>query len=228
MFDKLKKRLTLIYTGIFALIMALVLLITLVIGSASIIKNEKEFLIEDIYDEWREWTGSGELPVDPMMVRRGEMMSVMYDAHGGIVVDQLTESPYAKQLLALRESWPRPENATEMLWFKDERGDWQIFLVGGCTFVENGSVQAEMYTFRNFDDYYDMLLDGMGFVLLLGLVCLVLAAGGGYYMAGKNIKPMELLFKREHDFTADASHELRTPLTVMSLGIESLQNDDES
>ena len=50
MFDKLKKRLTLIYTGIFALIMALVLTITLVIGGVSVVKNEKEFLIEDIYD----------------------------------------------------------------------------------------------------------------------------------------------------------------------------------
>ena len=47
-------------------------------------------------------------------------------------------------------------------------------------------------------------------------------------MAAKNIKPLELLFKREHEFAANASHELRTPLTVMSLGIESLQNDPDS
>ena len=47
-------------------------------------------------------------------------------------------------------------------------------------------------------------------------------------MAAKNIKPLEILFAREHEFAADASHELRTPLTVLSLGVESLQNDDES
>lgn len=228
MFDKLKKRLTLIYTGIFALIMALVLTITLVIGGVSVVKNEKEFLIEDIYDEWREWTGSGELPVDPVMVQRGEMMSLMYDAGGNIVVDQMTGSPYAPQLMSMRDKWPAPQDATEMLYFKDGCGEWHFFLAGGCTFWENGSVKAEMYTFRNFEDYYDMAVDGLSFVLLLGLVCLVLAAGGGYYMAGKNITPMEVLFKREHDFAADASHELRTPLTVLSLGIESLQNDDES
>lgn len=56
----------------------------------------------------------------------------------------------------------------------------------------------------------------------------MLAAGGGYYMAAKNIKPLEILFAREHEFAADASHELRTPLTVLSHGVESLQNDDES
>lgn len=73
-----------------------------------------------------------------------------------------------------------------------------------------------------------MAVDGMYFLFLLCAVCIMLAAGGGYYMAAKNIKPLEILFAREHEFAADASHELRTPLTVLSLGVESLQNDDES
>ena len=228
MFDKLKKRLTLIYTGIFSLIMVFVVAVTVAIGCVSVIRTEKDMLIADIYDEWREWIGSGELPVDPALVKKGEMMSLMYDADGNIIIDQMTDSPYAAALTAIRASWPEPENETELLYFRDKNGTLHFFLAGGCTFWENGQIQARLYTFLNLEDYYDMAVDGMYFLFLLCAVCIMLAAGGGYYMAAKNIKPLEILFKREHEFAADASHELRTPLTVLSLGVESLQNDDES
>ncbi len=228
MFDKLKKRLTLIYTGIFSLIMVFVVAVTVAIGCISVIRTEKDMLIADIYDEWREWIGSGELPVDPALVKKGEMMSLMYDADGNIIIDQMTDSPYAAALTAIRASWPEPENETELLYFRDKNGTLHFFLAGGCTFWENGQIQARLYTFLNLEDYYDMAVDGMYFLFLLCAVCIMLAAGGGYYMAAKNIKPLEILFAREHEFAADASHELRTPLTVLSLGVESLQNDDES
>lgn len=228
MFDKLKKRLTLIYTGIFSLIMVFVVAVTVVIGCISVLRTEKDMLIADIYDEWREWIGSGELPVDPALVKKGEMMSLMYDADGNIIIDQMTDSPYAAALTAMRASWPEPENETELLYFRDKNGTLHFFLAGGCTFWENGQIQARLYTFLNLEDYYDMAVDGMYFLFLLCAVCIMLAAGGGYYMAAKNIKPLEILFAREHEFAADASHELRTPLTVLSLGVESLQNDDES
>lgn len=228
MFDKLKKRLTLIYTGIFSLIMVFVVAVTVAIGCISVIRTEKDMLIADIYDEWREWIGSGELPVDPALVKKGEMMSLMYDADGNIIIDQMTDSPYAAALTAIRASWPEPENETELLYFRDKNGTLHFFLAGGCTFWENGQIQARLYTFLNLEDYYDMAVNSMYFLFLLCAVCIMLAAGGGYYMAAKNIKPLEILFAREHEFAADASHELRTPLTVLSLGVESLQNDDES
>lgn len=227
MFGKLKRRLALIYTGIFALILVIVVAATVIIGGVSVIKNEKEMLIADIHDEWREWTGSGELPVDPVMVERGEMMSLLYNGSGRLVVDQMSGSPYAVQIMSMRENWPQEDGGTEILCFENG-GEKKFILTGMCRFVTNGTVQGDLYTFVNLEDYYDMAVDGFAFLLLLCLVCIVTAGGGGYYMAAKNIKPLELLFKREHEFAANASHELRTPLTVMSLGIESLQNDPDS
>ena len=227
MFGKLKRRLALIYTGIFALILVIVVAATVIIGGVSVIKNEKEMLIADIHDEWREWTGSGEMPVDPVMVERGEMMSLLYDGSGRLVVDQMSGSPYAEQLMLMRENWPQEDGGTEILCFEKD-GEKKFILTGMCRFVSNGTVQGDLYTFVNLEDYYDMAVDGFAFLLLLCLVCIITAGGGGYYMAAKNIKPLELLFKREHEFAANASHELRTPLTVLSLGIESLQNDPDS
>ena len=48
MFDKLKKRLTLIYTGIFSLIMVFVVAVTVAIGCISVLRTEKDMLIADI------------------------------------------------------------------------------------------------------------------------------------------------------------------------------------
>ena len=160
MFDKLKKRLTIIYTGIFSLIMVFVVAVTVAIGCISVLRTEKDMLIADIYDEWREWIGSGELPVDPALVKKGEMMSLMYDADGNIIIDQMTDSPYAAALTAIRASWPEPENETELLYFRDKKGTLHFFLAGGCTFWENGQIQARLYTFLNLKDYYDMAVDG--------------------------------------------------------------------
>ena len=72
MFDKLKKRLTLIYTGIFTLIMVFVVAVTGGYRLYFRFRTEKDMLIADIYDEWREWIGSGELPVDPALVKKAK------------------------------------------------------------------------------------------------------------------------------------------------------------
>lgn len=155
------------------------------------------------------------------------MMSLMYDADGNIIIDQMTDSPYAAALTAIRASWPEPENETELLYFRDKNGTLHFFLAGGCTFGKRADSGTPVHLFK----FGRLLRHGRGrhvFLFLLCAVCIMLAAGGGYYMAAKNIKPLEILFAREHEFAADASHELRTPLTVLSLGVESLQNDDES
>jgi len=56
--------------------------------------------------------------------------------------------------------------------------------------------------------------------LLLGLVAggvsgTLLLLVGGWFLAGRALVPIELAFRTQQGFIADASHELRTPLTVL-------------
>src|SRR3954452_23208992 len=60
-------------------------------------------------------------------------------------------------------------------------------------------------------------------LLLGGLAGLVLAAVGGWFLAGKSLAPVQEAFEHQRTFVADASHELRTPLAVIRANAEYLQ-----
>jgi two-component system, OmpR family, sensor histidine kinase CiaH len=58
------------------------------------------------------------------------------------------------------------------------------------------------------------------FLGLLDLVILGVSALAGYWLAGKTLKPIQVMVKDQNRFIADASHELRTPLTALKAEIE--------
>ncbi len=68
----------------------------------------------------------------------------------------------------------------------------------------------------------DKLLVGL---LVGGAAGLVLAAVGGWWLAGKSLRPVRVAFERQHAFVSDASHELRTPLAVIRANAEYLQGE---
>jgi signal transduction histidine kinase len=54
----------------------------------------------------------------------------------------------------------------------------------------------------------------------VNLGILITAGISGYFLAGRTLKPIELMVNEQKRFVADASHELRTPLTVMKTETE--------
>jgi two-component system sensor histidine kinase CiaH len=55
-----------------------------------------------------------------------------------------------------------------------------------------------------------------------GIVSSVAAVVAGIYLANKALIPIQLAWKKQQQFVADASHELRTPLAVIKLHLERL------
>ncbi|MDI6858709.1 MAG: HAMP domain-containing sensor histidine kinase [Dehalococcoidia bacterium] len=68
------------------------------------------------------------------------------------------------------------------------------------------------------------LLRGLLFVLVAGGGAgLVLALIGGFFIAGRALRPIQAAMDRQNTFVADASHELRTPLALIRASAELLQ-----
>ncbi len=59
-------------------------------------------------------------------------------------------------------------------------------------------------------------------LILTGLGALVLAAAGGLFMSRRAMRPVQEAFGRQRTFIADASHELKTPLTLIRADAEVL------
>jgi len=57
-------------------------------------------------------------------------------------------------------------------------------------------------------------------LFLLNVSVMALSGIGGYFLAGKTLKPIEEMVEDQKRFISDASHELRTPLTALKTEIE--------
>lgn len=63
----------------------------------------------------------------------------------------------------------------------------------------------------------DRLILNLG---LINLVILGISSAGGYFLAGRTLKPIADMVDEQNRFISDASHELRTPLTAIKTEIE--------
>jgi len=57
-------------------------------------------------------------------------------------------------------------------------------------------------------------------ILLTDLIIIIVAAGAGYFLAGKTLQPIKEMIDEQNRFITDASHELNTPLTSLRTTIE--------
>ncbi len=60
---------------------------------------------------------------------------------------------------------------------------------------------------------------------VVGAGGLVLALGGGFFLASRALVPVRTAFHRQRDFVADASHELRTPLMLIRADVDVLRRE---
>jgi two-component system sensor histidine kinase CiaH len=85
--------------------------------------------------------------------------------------------------------------------------------------------EAVIQVTRSLEPEHEALGKLLAGLLIGGLGGLIGAGLGGWFLAGKSLRPVRVAFARQHAFVSDASHELRTPLAVIRANAEFLQQE---
>lgn len=229
MFDKLRLKLTIIYTGIFSLLVVMIVTGCIILLGHSVLTHEKQEMRELIIHEGEEFVASGELPVSKHSIEVGRELAYMLQPGSDMLLhDQVNGSPVGQQLLALRSEWPQHDRKVKWVTLRDANDRLWIYLIGRDQILDGNAIVATLYMFKDLIDYYYEEKGEILWLVLMSLFFICCGAGVGYYLAGRSIKPIREMFKRQREFVADASHELRTPLTVMGIAAEGMEGDTDS
>jgi signal transduction histidine kinase len=216
MLERIRRRLTLGYVGIFALIFVLLGAFAVVGFSRELTEQQDVLLAQEarnqasnlLNDEQREVLATGS----------PEFSWIALDLQGGI-----TDSDPVAASLGL----PSAELAQEAL---EEDGvvsatiqgsdDSGVRAVSMPMYDEAGEVVGVIQYARSLGEIRENVNRLLLVLLPLGLGALGLAAFGGLYMAGRAVRPVRDSFDKQRAFVADASHELKTPLTLIRADTE--------
>ncbi len=86
----------------------------------------------------------------------------------------------------------------------------------------DGTLLGVMQLGMSLHPYNHELRDLLLVLGLTGAGGLVLALGGGFFLASRALVPVHAAFRRQRDFVADASHELRSPLMLIRADVDVL------
>jgi signal transduction histidine kinase len=112
------------------------------------------------------------------------------------------------------------QSGSDMRWVDDEGDRLRVYSV-----YVHGNGGALIQVTRSVASEYQALGKLFAGLLIGGLGGLILAAIGGWFLAGKSLRPVKEAFARQQEFVADASHELRTPLAVIRANAEYIQQE---
>lgn len=232
-FDSLRKKLTIIYTAVFSVIILVILLSAYGLIWFEIIGNEKAELISQAYHETEEWINSGEKPCSQTSIDKGSMLAYFVAADDKtVILNQLGNGAQGKAILNHQGDWPKQLEGTRILrMHSTEQGQEHVryrYLSAVVPVVDGGKTIGRLYMFKNIGFYYDAAYESLFMLMCLAVILLLLAGYFSYWVAGINIRPLKQMYEKQKQFTADASHEMRTPLSVMRLAVTALKEDSES
>jgi signal transduction histidine kinase len=218
MFNKVKTRLTVVYTlSLVCLLIAFIGLLYVLISHEintkeveelkAYFSKEKHDFMEDLYEN-----DEHELEYDP----KRTVFFYVYNINGQLVYGEETKRSLYQRLekytiLSKQEEIKRLELGKEHLLVMNVPLDNLGFVVLGM------DITTDIHLIQRIT----MILVALT-VFFSGIFALL-----GYYFAGQAIKPIKLAFDKQEKFVSDASHELRTPLSIFYSSVDLLKREEE-
>ena len=248
MFEHIRKRLTLGYIGIFALILAIIGVVA-VASFAQLAATQQDELLEQKAEGTADWVRGPALrhykegrdpgegpggrrldgPVGPIESSTDPDIGVVAlvpsedaNSEGEVLASSPTSSSFGLPFEGpARRAAQEGDTTTETV---DGPEGEMLRLVSVPITGESGGIAVVQTTQTR-----RVVWEAVGSLLLIlvpvGLGGLLLSGAGGLYMSRRAMQPVRDSFQRQRTFIADASHELKTPLSLVRINADLIKRN---
>ena len=227
MLDRIRRRLTLGYVGILALILALFGVVVVVFFERSVTAQQDELLMQQAEAETEIYVNGGDKYGGTKAKTPSDIAVVAVPPDGDIAAKALRLGdsssslglPY-EELVRSAALGKKPNQGTV-----DGGPDGAVRVVSAPLDDETGEVVAVVQAAQSRAVVLETVWRLVAVLVAASLVALALSAAGGMYMSRNAMRPAREAFARQRDFVADASHELKTPLALVKINAEEIRRN---
>jgi signal transduction histidine kinase len=228
MFEKTRMKLIVMYSGLIACILLIMVVLFYFLLSKTISNSEEKQLsltTELIQNEW-----NNKMP-QPKPSFPAEATFINYDfiplnqffvlttENGNVLFHSLRDEAlltFLKPALQQNLAASRYAQYTTFTFQKN-----RVFKF--CS-VENQD-RSVLYIGMEVTDSVNLLSNMRWLLGLIAVLLLLVSIGMGYGFSKRAMIPIQRAYARQQDFVSDASHELRTPLSIMQASVEVLEEE---
>ncbi|WP_214808415.1 HAMP domain-containing sensor histidine kinase [Exiguobacterium sp. s102] len=204
MLEVIRKRLTLLFSGTFLLLLILILVGVYFTTARLLDQTElnqlKNISNRDVFERIEH--GEDRLTPNPIYF---QVLDETGEEQYSSLPDDLTEETVQRFVSSAQETEKVTVEDHHFLLYKRDTNEGSIVLL-----KETSATR----------DTLQRLIAVLSGIAVLSTLILM---GLSYVLAGRAVQPVQQSFDRQRRFTSDASHELRTPLTILYSGIELLE-----
>ena len=221
MLDSIRRRLTLGYVSILALILIVFGVLMVFLFREQAYAQQDELLLQEAKSKAESLLAGREEAFIPTPGRPYAAWAEV-EADGGL--SRPSSAPAAVlDLLAEKQARRAVRDRESSLTTVDgHEGDLRV---ASFPVVREGKVVAVIQTGQLRQEVQGDVNRLILVLLPVGLVALVLAGVGGLFMSRRAMRPVRESFERQRTFVADASHELKSPLSLVKINAEVLLRD---
>ena len=142
-------------------------------------------------------------------------LTYVFDAHENLLVGVQSDEGDLPDLESMRAALDGKEDFRDASYDDDSR-------VLSVPVIMDGELIGVVQVGRSVESQREFI--GLLWRLLIGtgVLAMVVAAGGGVFLASRAMRPIRQAFERQRGFIADASHELRGPVAVVRADADAL------